>query len=332
MVWLFITAVLVLSSRYYKNSSDAIVAQVEPQKVAISYQKSVKLIRLFVIPGQDISIGDTLLIAERPDLVYDMEKSRNQLEAKLIERQKIYDDYNNRLLSNEISGRTRLSDLDHEIILINNRISTNKKLIHDMGTVQVDHEPIGDSTLTRDEIRLQALKNERIHTEKDYQLRQNKIAQERNTAIELINKEINILEQEIILFEKEKDELIKISPINGTVGNVYAQIDELVSPYTTIISLYKSNNNIIKAFTNERKRMEVTAGDTVLVESSNREYSIRGVVIEVGSRITDYPRRLLDNTLVDVFGQEIFISIPDDNRFLSGEKVYVSRVKKQRSN
>jgi multidrug resistance efflux pump len=129
---------------------------------------------------------------------------------------------------------------------------------------------------------------------------------------------------------EEKKELIRVSPIDGTIGNVFAQIDELVSPYTTIISIYEAKPTVIKAYVNERRRQDVSVGDKVLVESSNRKYSITGEIFEVGSRITDYPQRLIENQL-DLFGQEIFISIPKDNRFLGGEKVFV-RLKQRQDN
>ena len=80
---------------------------------------------------------------------------------------------------------------------------------------------------------------------------------------------------------------------------------------------------------NEGYEYEVEVGHPVKVESTNRSYSIEGQVIEIGARIIEYPNRLKTNQSVTMWGQEIFIKIPDDNNFLNGERVYVHLIKQK---
>jgi hypothetical protein len=65
-------------------------------------------------------------------------------------------------------------------------------------------------------------------------------------------------------------------------------------------------------------------GDDVIVESSNRKYSIDGKVIEIGARIIEYPNRLKNNQNLTMWGQEVFIKISEDNSLLNGERVFVT--------
>ena len=74
---------------------------------------------------------------------------------------------------------------------------------------------------------------------------------------------------------------------------------------------------------NEKNRYNLNVGDSVLVESANRNYKISGTVVEIGSRIVSYPTRLLEIQDRKIWGQEIFVRIPENNQFLNGEKVYV---------
>ena len=68
---------------------------------------------------------------------------------------------------------------------------------------------------------------------------------------------------------------------------------------------------------------EIMSGDEVVVESTNRQYKIKGIVSEVGSRIIEYPNRLKGFREIEAYGRELFIKIPEESNFLNGEKVFV---------
>ena len=101
------------------------------------------------------------------------------------------------------------------------------------------------------------------------------------------------------------------------------QLNELVPPYQSILSIYSLNPTIIKAFVNERGMRGINVGANVEVESTNRMYKISGEIIEIGSRITSFPEKLNVINGVKSYGQEIFVKISENNKFLNGEKVYV---------
>ena len=85
--------ILVLSSLHYKGGDDAMVAQVESQVMAISYQKPVLIRNIFVSHGQVVDSGDILLVVERPDLALDLDKKlteKTQLQKRIEEAQAFY--------------------------------------------------------------------------------------------------------------------------------------------------------------------------------------------------------------------------------------------------
>jgi HlyD family secretion protein len=64
-------------------------------------------------------------------------------------------------------------------------------------------------------------------------------------------------------------------------------------------------------------------GQVVNIESTNRSYQIEGKIFEIGARIIEYPDRLKTNQNIPMWGQELFIKIPQENKFLNGERVFV---------
>ena len=45
---------IIFLANNFTKETDAIIAQVEPQRIAISYQKPVRINTLHVVPGQDV--------------------------------------------------------------------------------------------------------------------------------------------------------------------------------------------------------------------------------------------------------------------------------------
>jgi HlyD family secretion protein len=173
------------------------------------------------------------------------------------------------------------------------------------------------------EIQLTALYNKKDLLLQQYQLEihtDKQIHDEQIKKFELQNEQ---LQKELEALVLEETELVRRAEIDGTIGNVNAQTGELLSPYTTILSIYESNPTVIKAVMNEGYKYAMEVGKVVKVESMNRSYSIEGKVTEIGARIIEYPSRLKSNQNIQMWGQELFIKIPKDNKFLNGERVIV---------
>ena len=319
VVWAGLVILLVGLSLRYRDRTEALVAVVESQITAISYQKPVTVIDIRVISGQEVVVGDTLVVVSRPDLILDMAKKSNELEENYSKKAMSIENKQSKieLLSIERDGKV------NRLLAKKNELET--KLYQDdiirSQLQQVSKRNSGDS-LSMLELNsiLAEIKDVREYYRKEIQRQNLQLLQDTVR----INQTIAINEKEMESLETEEHGLVKIAQFPGIVGTVEVQLGELVSPYKTLITIYELQPSLIKAFKNETISAPVRPGDSVKIVSENRSYSIIGVVKELGARITSYPTKIQPmNSEIRNYGQEIFISIPKNNHFLNGEKVYV---------
>lgn len=315
-----ITVALFVLSFFFKDSAEAMVAIVDSQVTAISYQKAVIVKAIHVQPGQKVQAGDLLLEVVRPDLELDIQKLQTEIDQIDLEinARKQDNQFRNELAALELEGKR--DELKAEIEKLRYQIEISKQRRSDLdrisnsGSIRVD---------TTDQILLEALKTQL----KNLELLNQKATISRNAQLEkevsVLNQQKRLVEQELKNLSAEITGLVRYAKFGGTIGNVNVQLDELVPPYETLLSIYESNPSLIKAFMNERVTYMVRPGDRMWVESENRLYKVEGVVLEIGARITDYPSKIDPDPMRQSYGQEVFVRISPDNRFLNGEKVYV---------
>lgn len=317
---------LLVLSLNTKERSFAVVAEVEAQKTAISYNKPVRVKKLHVKPGQHVALGDLLIEVERPDLDFDIEKIKNKQSQIVTLFEKLHLDHGSGQQLANLKYRLEISRIDGQIAEIESKIAADSIFYSDMSVlVEVDS---ASNVETLNTIKISNLENE-----KDLVTR--RFVSERQLKNSIFEKEIyslnlqkDILEKEMMSLSDEKKSLIQYATFNGTIGSVSVQLMELIPPYQTIISVYDENPNIIKAYMNEQAEVQLSVGDVVQVESINRMYKIEGIVIEIGSRIVSFPKQMISPQLttgaqIDMWGKEVFVQIPDENDFLNGEKVFV---------
>lgn len=319
LVWVALIVVLSVISFQYRSRTEALVAVVESQVTAVSYHKPVTIMDINVISGQEIQKGDTLLVVSRPDLDLDIERKTNELGDKHSDKSRSQQNHSSKieLLSLERDGKinrltAELNELEAKMNqqrLIRRQLERSKSVNND------DSLKIIEIAAIRAEIL-----DLKAYFQKEIQRQQIQLRQDTSA----INQSMDLVRKELDALYSERKSLIKVASMDGIVGTVDAQLDELVPPYKTILSIYESQPSLIKAFKNELIAAPVIPGDTVRIVSENRNYSILGVVQELGARITNYPTKIqpLNSSTLN-YGQEIFISIPKNNRFLNGEKVYV---------
>ena len=113
--WIFVVVVLLLFSLVFKDTNNAIVAEVEPMKNAISYHKAVRIHEIFVIPGQMVKPGDVLVRVERPDLILDVEKKTNEMSRLKIEQSLIETKYVSKIRILKVNRESRIRKIDAEL-------------------------------------------------------------------------------------------------------------------------------------------------------------------------------------------------------------------------
>ena len=318
-----VVVVLLLFSLVFKDTNTAIVAQVEPMKHAISYHKAIKIEEIFVIPGQMVKPGDILVRVERPDLVLDVEKKRNDIEKLVIDHTRTVSKFAEKKQLLHMEKDSKLRKINGEIDQLKVIVTNNQQLSSQFGTLTGYADTIQQFGKSYYEIELEVLSKEKEFINEQFALETNatiKMYEEEVKYYNLLNSQLH---KELDVLLEEEEQLVKTAEIHGTVGSVNAQPGELLSPYTTILSIYESNPTVIKAVMNEGYQYKIEVGNIVNVESTNRDYSIEGKIIEVGARIIEYPSRLRTNQNITMWGQEIFVKIPEGNEFLNGERVFV---------
>lgn len=323
LAWIVVVIFLLLVSYVFKDSRETIMAIVEPQRIAVSFFKPVEVKEIYVIPGQEVKPGDKLLRVNRPDLVLDLVKKENDLKSLLAEKKWAMEDISKKLQVLEIETTTKRTKLEGDIGRLKAVMEGNENLAREFGELANYHDTLSRYGSGYFHVEINSLEREKQLLNDFYKAEIRRLNSSLDEKLELFAIKTGQFEEEIAQLKQEEVGLIQYAKTEGTVGNVYAEINELVPPYTTVISIYEANPTIIRAYMNELKKYPLTLGDKVQVESMNRYYTIEGEVIEVGSRIVEFPERLRMPGLVKPRGQEIFIAIPAENNFLNGESVFV---------
>jgi multidrug resistance efflux pump len=316
-----VTAVfLLIVSFYSKNRNYAVVAEVEPQKTAISYPKPVRIKNLYVAAGEHVQKGDLLLEVERPDLELDIQKIRNEISQLEAEKARRREDYRSARELEEVRHQQQITSLNGRLDELDSEYRSDSLFMAEVTRWT------GTDTVTAEEPYF--IIRKRIQDEKS--LEEKRYSSEKKRQQLLFEKDMEFYElrsqrlrDELESHLTEEMNLKQFSPIDGTIGAVSVQLMELIPPYQTILSVYDENPNVIKAYMNEKAIIPVEVGDRVNVESINRNYSLEGEVVEIGSRIVSYPNQMVPASQTQMWGKEVFVKIPTDNEFLNGEKVYV---------
>lgn len=313
---------LVIVSLTSVEKDNAIVAVVESQKTAISYQKPVSVKAIHVIAGQQVKAGDLLIEVDRPDLNFDYEKLLNQKKQEEANLVGLRGQYRSDLELIDIESAGKVNRINAEIAQLETEIAIKNALRSDLESISTNANG-QNSVADPDSILLESYVREKSQIEAHYSSEKRRLKAALAQDIELIELKLKLIEDEIKLLDRERSQLKKFAPFNGTIGNVNAQLNEIVPSFETIVSLYDSHPSTLKAFISSDSRFILKPGDDVRVESTNREYSIPGKVIEVGARIVGYKDPADPVAAPERYGREIFISLPPENQFLYGEQVLV---------
>ena len=228
-----------------------------------------------------------------------------------------------RISLENLAFNQKMSELDADEKRVSLLLKNSEGISENLKSLNMWNDSIQSGDIDYLEMRLKLIQNEKMNVRESHNLRLVEIEKVHQIEMAGLLKEIDYVKQEAALLKQEERELIKYAHQDGTIGNVYIETEELVSPYTVLLSLYEKNPSIIKALMHENENTSLKIGDVVVVESTNRKYKVSGEVMEIGSRIVEYPDRLKRFQEVQIYGRELFIKIPKGSEFLNGEKVFV---------
>ena len=124
---------------------------------------------------------------------------------------------------------------------------------------------------------------------------------------------------------KEKNGLAICAPIKGVIGSVSFKEGEKVSPFSSILTLHTKSPSYVKGYIHENAYNRVAVKSKVkIVSLAGSNDKTIGEVVGVGSRIVEFPLRLRKRPDIQVWGREVQIKIPEENKFLLGEKILIT--------
>lgn len=317
VAFLFIS-LMALNSAFFKGSKSFIgVTYSKPYN--INAEKSGIISTLNVVPGQEVQKGDLLLEVESPQLNLEIQKLTKQIElykSDIKEKEQLLTS-KIRLLESEKS--IVLKELDSEKQLLQNEMELNQRLVNQIVTDSTK-KPISPTALTlqinslreRGELELQSLDIQITDVKQEIRFEQSQI-----------EAQMQLAEEELKWKLREERRLNKFANFTGVIENVYVKEGEEVSGFTSLVSVNPKYPSSAVGYLVGKKARDRRLGETVTVVSQDQpQLKVTGTIIGFGA-VVQLPIILeLDNS-VKVFGLEIFIELPDNNKLVVGEKIII---------
>jgi multidrug resistance efflux pump len=319
--YLFIVLLLIsmvfISLRYFKGSRHSTVGITHSREHKINAEKAAQVKSIKVIPGQQVSAGDLLIELISNSLEIEVAKLNNKitsLHSEKSEKAKLAESEIAFVRANEGIGIERINT---EISQVESEMKLNRRLTNEFTTIR---DSIGNSQPLI--LKLQSLKKQRSRQEEAISIKVKDILQQMDTEQRLLINQINLLERELALLQTEKQSLNKYATADGVVENVYVRAGEQVDAFTSLLSINLVHPTMVVGY-QIGKKDELPVGATVIIASfEDPDKVINGKVIGYGA-VVELPEILQKSTAVKSFGHEVFIEIPVENAFASGEKVLI---------
>jgi len=306
-------ALFVVSSKYFNRSAAGIPATATARELVIRSGDQAEVIRVLVQSGQAVRRGDTLLVMSSLDLSGDEEGLSTRIASLETERRARLTGLNNsiQLARNQnslevIKLREEINQAERELEL-NIRLSGRKDL---------------SGSETPSAIRIRDLKAREELLQQQLVQKENELRASHATNNAILQNQIELSQLELQAVKIRRKDLIKIADNNAVVGSVPVRPGSAVDAFATVVTLIPANPTIATAYLpTGQSGFEI--GSEVQVETfGDPQSGVTGKVIGYGSMVP-LPEILQKSTAVRAFGKEVFIGIPEQNAFTTGEKLLV---------
>lgn len=308
----FLTNTLRLSHREYYGFA-------ENKQSEINLDKDVTIVKTLVKTGDKVKKGQLLMIVNNTDI----HQQINQIQVAESGIQ-LKNDLTESELKSEILKLEKERDI--EISTIHTKINSLQQET-DFYKSLVNSNDVKDSEIRNpNETMIKNLNDEIKEITQQYNnniaLYQKMIRQPKQTKTEkaLYSDKKNYLQSEISKFQI-------IAPFDGVIGSINIREGEYVKAFTSLISFYEATPPMVLAYVQEKYDIKINPGDTVWISSAyNSGKKTKGIISAKGNRIVEIPEKFRKIPDVRIYGIEVFINIPADNRFLQKEVLRISDI------
>ncbi len=324
--WVVALASIVAMTLFYRGETNRFYGIAESRSQVISFQQSVELKKLYVVPGQDVEKGDLVAELVRPDLLTQIAMIEHQIEEFTAEHSVKNKNIKAELKSLRAQQAAAVVEIDYQIKALESQHQLNRRLMSEESILESkgsNDSPLGFKIAglkTKRELVLQSIKVKADNLQDQLKWRDPVVAK------------IEKLKAKRDALNEKKSGLFVYALFSGTVGTVYFREGEEVPPFKPMITLHGRKPSHIAGYIHEDLLNNVTVGQQVWISPvSNRYEPVSGFVESVGSRIVEYPERLRRLKTISVWGREVRVSIAQNSPLLLGEKVMVSEQRETNS-
>jgi multidrug resistance efflux pump len=327
-----LTAVLAGLTAYYRAEPDTFYGIADAKEIVVSSGSPVEIRRILVVQGQMVNQGDTLLELHDPELQLRISQISHEL-SELRSRKTAHATLSkSEIRQLKAQQEERVSEILAEIGELEAQYNLNRQLVSELRSL--DGEKTGAAAGTDSQnpilIKLESLKKLLALVQDPTRVYESRLANALSSDGDPLAEQVNRLEDELRILNGDRDRLVITAQISGLIGSVDFKPGEKVSPFIPILTLHVASPSFVRGYIHEDVYSQVAVKQKVGVQSTHdRKNKVEGEVIGVGARIVEYPARLRKRAEVLIWGREIIIRIPGDNRFLLGEKVLISMPGKQ---
>ncbi len=326
VVCIAVGAVLAAITIFYQSEPTKFYGIADTKETIINAANGVEIKKLYVVQGQVVKEGDTLVILDQPELcirINEIENALSEARAQVKYTTSIQDGERERYIA---EAKVKIDALKTQIRELEARYATNIALVKELRSVKKDPKLVDNIADSSNALlaTINGLKEQLAAAQNALKVNEERYRRLERTE-DPVQAQIRRYSRELELLYEQEKQLVKQAPIGGIIGMVKFKEGEKVSPFDTILTLHTPAPSYIKGYIHENVYSHVSVNDTVEVQSfADSKQKIYGVVVGVGSRIVEYPERLRKRQDIPVWGREVVIRIPEDNQFLLGEKVLIS--------
>ncbi len=288
---------------------------------AVRFTTPVEIMRLEVVSGQSVTLGDLVVEVRQPELDADLQVLDERLRALASGALEERASMQAAIVQHAADLRATLTDVDTEIRVLRARQSAARALVGDrLGDTPNDR---GDSTIAQ---ALQNLQQRRQALGNSTAARIGDLRARLANASRPVDAQIAEVRQQQRELQRQRSEQRVYAKLDGQVGSVLFRIGDKVPPFQPVLTLHGTRPSFIKGYIHESVLNDVRLGQTVWIQSANSAHAgqwCEGVVASLGSRIVDYPVRLKVSPMLPAWGREVLVRLQGDHQLLLGERVNV---------
>lgn len=319
IAWILAIAAIVSLGYFFHGQNFVFSGIAEATETTVSMPEAVEVVKIHVIPGEEVHAGDTLVELSRPDIALRMNELKRQLDA-LEGRGNINSaDIDQKVAEIQSDLNIRRNAIMLEIDKLSTQYEQNQALSSKLKSISGSVKTDSSNGIL---LSIRNLKKE-LKVAEANAAQQIKLLRGSKGIAKMSSKtEAEALHREMEMLRQQQEELTIIAKESWIVASVAVRDGERVSSFSPIITLTHKAVSLVRGYINEKIYSKIEIGEKVEVISGSGE-RMSGTILGMSSRIVPFPVRLLKSADMPIYGREAMIRIPEQNGLLLGEKVSI---------